>query len=173
MLTIFKLMWRNLLQGPSTEPFPFGETATPERLRGKVAVDADACAGCGVCISVCAGGALRQEERADGSGKDFYVWHNTCAFCGLCQEYCPTGAIRLTTDWSTAHLNRDKYAYREQVFIPNANCEGCGTRMPRVPQAMIETIYGQTNPHLDALYRLCPQCRRERTAVQLGAHIHE
>ncbi|HKK34274.1 MAG TPA: 4Fe-4S dicluster domain-containing protein [Desulfomicrobiaceae bacterium] len=173
MLTIFKLMWRNLVQGPSTEPFPFGETTTPERLRGKVAVDAKACTGCEVCISVCAGGALRQEERADGSGKDFYVWHNTCAFCGLCQEYCPTGAIRLTTDWSTVHLNQDKYTYREQVFIAHASCEQCSARMPRMPHGTIETIYGRTNPHLDTLYRLCPQCRREKAAIQLGANFHE
>ncbi|MFK4765527.1 4Fe-4S dicluster domain-containing protein [Desulfobaculum sp. SPO524] len=169
MLTFLKVLWNNLLQGPATEPFPFGETHTPKRLRGLVRVDADKCACCSMCINVCAGGAIRQEEREDGSGKDFYVWHNTCTFCGMCEKYCPTGAIKLSNDWSTAHFNSEKYSFREQVFIPFEKCEECNTRMPRVPYAMLEKIYGEPTADIVQLYTLCPECRRQKAAQQLGA----
>ncbi|NJB66507.1 formate hydrogenlyase subunit 6/NADH:ubiquinone oxidoreductase subunit I [Desulfobaculum xiamenense] len=169
MLTFLKVLWRNLLQGPSTDPFPFGETHTPKRLRGKVRVDSKACAGCSMCINVCAGGAIRQVEREDGSGKDFYVWHNTCTFCGLCERFCPTGAIKLSNDWSTAHLNSEKFTFREHEFITYDKCEKCSTRMPRVPLAMLKKIYGEPTEDIMKLYRLCPECRRQRAARQLGA----
>ena len=35
MAGFLKILFRNLLQGPSTDPFPLGETFTPERLRGR------------------------------------------------------------------------------------------------------------------------------------------
>ncbi len=39
MAGFLKILFRNLLQGPSTDPFPLGETFTPERLRGRVKID--------------------------------------------------------------------------------------------------------------------------------------
>ena len=41
MAGFLKVLFRNLLEGPSTDPFPLGETFTPERLRGKAVVDPD------------------------------------------------------------------------------------------------------------------------------------
>ena len=35
-MSFLKVLWNNLRQGPVTDPFPFGETYTPERLRGRV-----------------------------------------------------------------------------------------------------------------------------------------
>lgn len=173
MLTIFKLLWRNLRQGPSTDPFPFGETFTPDNLRGKVVIDAQACAGCSMCVNVCAGGALKQVEREDGSGKDFYCWHNTCTFCGQCEDFCPMDAIKLTNDWSTAHFNEDKFTYREHEFIKYDKCENCDTRMPRVPRTMLDKVYGETTEQIESIYRLCPECRRQKAALQLGAYVNE
>ena len=33
MAGFLKVLFRNLLEGPSTDPFPLGETFTPDRLR--------------------------------------------------------------------------------------------------------------------------------------------
>jgi len=172
VLSIFKVLWNNLKQGPSTDPFPFGETFTPARLRGKVTVDPESCVGCGVCATVCAGNAIKHVEREDGSGKDFYVWHNTCTFCGLCQHYCPTDAIRLTNNWSTAHRNEDKYKMKEHEFIPYARCSECNQPMPHMPHAMLGHIYGNPTEELETIYSLCPECRRQKAAQQFGAQIH-
>ena len=35
MAGFLKVLFRNLLEGPSTDPFPLGETFTPARLRGR------------------------------------------------------------------------------------------------------------------------------------------
>ncbi|SKA68112.1 4Fe-4S binding protein [Desulfobaculum bizertense] len=168
MLTFLKVLWKNVLDGPATEPFPFGETHTPKRLRGKAHIDASKCTGCGTCKSVCAGGAIRLQAREDGTGINFYLWHNSCSFCGYCEMFCPTGAITLSTDWSTAHLNSEKYDYKETEFIPYQHCVECDAPMPRLPESLISDLYGEPNEEIRTLYTLCPECRRKKAAMQMG-----
>ncbi len=38
-MSFLKIFARNLALGPSTDPFPFGETFTPKALRGRVKFD--------------------------------------------------------------------------------------------------------------------------------------
>ncbi len=46
------------------------------------------CNGCGVCITVCANGALIMTE------KGIELLHvGECDWCGQCEAVCPTGAI--------------------------------------------------------------------------------
>ena len=45
MAGFLKVLFRNLLEGPSTDPFPLGATFTPDRLRGRAVVDHDLCMG--------------------------------------------------------------------------------------------------------------------------------
>lgn len=45
MAGFLKVLFRNLLEGPSTDPFPLGETFTPARLRGRAKVDPTLCMG--------------------------------------------------------------------------------------------------------------------------------
>lgn len=40
---------RNLVAGPSTDPFPFGETFTPATLRGRVEYHPADCIACRAC----------------------------------------------------------------------------------------------------------------------------
>jgi len=52
------------------------------------AVDPDLCAGCGMCVSVCAFSALELDEDR----KIAMVNEALCKGCGLCAATCPSGA---------------------------------------------------------------------------------
>ena len=77
MAGFLKVLFRNLLEGPSTDPFPLGETFTPARLRGRAKVDPTLCMGCGVCRHVCAAGAINITHLPDGSGYTITIWTGT------------------------------------------------------------------------------------------------
>ena len=54
-MEFLKILWDNLKKGPVTDAFPFGETYTPDRLRGRVEIDPALCVGCGLCAQKCPG----------------------------------------------------------------------------------------------------------------------
>lgn len=164
-MNFIKVIIRNLLQGPSTDPFPFGETFTPKGLRGRVAFDAANCSGCRMCEHVCAGGAIRFDQGPDGL--EFTLWHNSCTFCGLCEHYCVPKAIHLTEDWHLAHRQEDKYRMIEQGTVACLPCPDCGARVIPMSRALINRVYGESTEAVTALGRLCPACRQRRSAAAL------
>ncbi|TYO98571.1 4Fe-4S dicluster protein [Geothermobacter ehrlichii] len=163
MFSFLKILARNLILGPSTDPFPHGETFTPEGLRGKIRFDASACVGCRMCEHVCAAGAIRIEETADKSGLEFVLWHNSCAFCGLCEHYCQTKAIRLTEDWHMAHRQEEKYGYVEKGVVGYVPCSRCGDPMVPVAPQLMKIAYRETNRDIEKLRDLCPDCRLKQS----------
>lgn len=159
MSTFFKVICRNIIKGPSTIKYPFEDSPAPEKLRGKIKHNPEACVACGLCAYVCAGGAIKLQESEDGAGIDYVVWHDTCTFCGLCEFYCPTKAIHLTNDYHTAHLQEDKFNYVERTYVKKLPCIRCGTPIIPIAPALAEKIYAG---HWDVkeLTKMCPECRR-------------
>ncbi len=84
---ILKLLIDNLRKGPATDAFPFGPATTPAAYRGKVEIDDAACVACKMCEHVCAGGAIRFTE--DAEGMNFLIWHNSCVSCGPLRGLLP------------------------------------------------------------------------------------
>lgn len=160
MSKFFKVILENLIKGPSTIQYPFADSPAPEKLRGKIKHNADACVACHLCEYVCAGGAIRIQESEDKKGIDFVVWHDTCTFCGLCEYYCPTKAIHLTNDYHTAHLQGDKYNYIEKTLVKKQPCICCGEPIVPLSPAMVEKIYGKDGD-VKGLSKMCPKCRRK------------
>jgi formate hydrogenlyase subunit 6/NADH:ubiquinone oxidoreductase subunit I len=160
MSTFLKIILRNILKGPSTIKYPFEDSPAPEKLRGKIKHDPEACVACHMCEYVCAGGAIRMQESADKKGIDFVVWHNSCTFCGLCEYYCPTKAIHLTNDYHTAHLQKDKYNYTEKTFVRKQQCIRCGEPLIPLSPILVEKIYGKDGD-AKGLTQMCPKCRRK------------
>lgn len=160
MAGFLKVLFRNLLQGPSTDPFPLvPETFTPDRLRGKVVVDKDLCMGCGICSYVCVAGAINITKREDGH--TITVWHNACCRCAACRQYCPMHAISLVPDWHMAHAQEDKYKLIEQQSIQYEPCSVCGKMMRPVPEAVLKKLYvNNTDIDLNHVRTMCPACRQ-------------
>lgn len=174
MAGFLKVLFRNLLDGPSTDPFPAGETFTPDRFRGKVKVDPELCMGCGICRHTCAAGAINISPRADQSGYDITIWHNSCCLCASCRHYCPTEAITLTTDWHNAHPQSEKFEWTEHQFMPYVPCEGCGAPMRRLPIHIAKKIYAfNTDIDLEKIIKLCPKCRQVEDATRHSGVSHE
>jgi ferredoxin len=53
-------------------------------------VDPERCDGCGLCVRVCASGAM-----AIHGDKAFVARPAACVYCGLCERLCPVHAICL------------------------------------------------------------------------------
>jgi formate hydrogenlyase subunit 6/NADH:ubiquinone oxidoreductase subunit I len=162
MNSFLKIIVRNLLQGPSTIQYPFEDSPAPEKLRGKIKHNPEACVACRMCEYVCAGGAIRIQESEDKNGIDFIVWHNTCTFCGLCEYYCPTKAIHLTNDYHTAHSQKDKYNYIERTLVNKQPCIQCGEPMVPLGTILVEKLYGKDGD-AKGLTKMCEKCRRKAT----------
>ena len=161
MAGFLKILFRNLLQGPSTDPFPLGETFTPERLRGRVKIDPNLCMGCGVCRHVCAAGAINIRQKPDNSGYTITVWQDSCCLCASCRQYCPTGAMSITNDWHSAHLESEKFGRVEQQTINYEPCSHCGTLMRPLPLKLAEKLYAKNSEiDPDQIRHLCPKCRQ-------------
>ena len=161
MAGFLKVLFRNLLEGPSTDPFPLGETFTPDRLRGRAVVDPDLCMGCGICRHSCAAGAIHIGQKPDGSGFTITIWQNSCCLCASCRHYCPTGAMSISTDWHTAHVQAEKYNRLEQHTIKYEPCVACGALMRPIPKVLADKLYAwntEIDPELTR--KLCPKCRQ-------------
>lgn len=158
-MAFLKILLKNLLKGPSTDPFPFGETFTPAAYRGKVTFDEQACVGCRMCEHVCPGGAIRFADKPDGL--HFMIWHNTCISCGLCAHYCLTKAIKLSNNWHLSHLQEEKYEMTDHAVVSFTTCVSCGTQMLPAADALMQLAYRDVSPRTEHLRRLCPECRRK------------
>jgi formate hydrogenlyase subunit 6/NADH:ubiquinone oxidoreductase subunit I len=173
-----KILFNNVLKGPSTDPFPLGETFTPARFRGKVRVNPELCMCCGICKHVCTSGAINIKPRADQSGCHITVWHNSCCLCANCRTYCPMKAITLSNDWHNAHPQEQKYEWLERQFIPYASCAYCGVRMRQLPLEVAKKLYVNMKDVVpEQIIRLCPKCRQLEDArhhiLEVAKHEHD
>lgn len=168
MASFLKVLFRNLLEGPSTDPFPVGETFTPDRLRGKCVVDPDLCVGCGMCKNACAAGAIDISPKEDKSGFKITIWQDSCCLCASCRHYCPTGAMSIVNDWHHAHEDKDKYNKIEQQTINYEPCSHCGDLFRPLPLKMAQKLYA-ADPNVDAakIRMLCPKCRQLEDARRI------
>lgn len=161
MAGFMKVLFRNLIQGPSTDPFPLGETFTPKRVRGRVVIDPDLCVGCGVCKHSCTSGAIDITRKEDQSGYTITVWRNSCCLCASCRHYCPTGAITVNNDWHSAHPESEKYECIEQHTIDYVPCLHCGTLIRPLPEKLAKKLYaGKPEVEAERVRLLCPRCRQ-------------
>ena len=168
MFKFLKILANNVLQGPSTEDFPFKESPTPTRFRGRVTMNPEVCVGCSICSHVCPADAIRIIEKKDHSGYDFTIWHNSCSLCGSCRYYCPTSAITMTNDWHNAHSQAAKYTWAEHHEVPYFKCAGCGTPIRMLPPHVATRIYAHSPVDMSELLELCPQCRQLATIKREG-----
>ncbi len=104
-LGLFKGLWltlRTFLRKPVTVMYPLEKELPPERARGVIALDTDACTVCMLCAREC-------PSVLDRFDIDFAL----CMFCGICVEVCPFDALFWSPEYeysgtSLADLLHDK-----------------------------------------------------------------
>ena len=155
-----------MLKGPSTEAFPFGDTTTPKKFRGRIAFDPNSCALCRVCARVCPAGAIQFEKRP--TGLEFNLWHNSCVFCGLCAHYCESEGLRNTDDWHLSHVQAEKYDLVERATVHFQKCSKCGKQKMPAPLPLMAKLYPTLTDaaEIDRLRAMCPQCRKAEPAAE-------
>lgn len=117
----------------------------PNRLYPQLQASA-ACAGHGVCISVCPTGAL--QGYSDGQGRGLRFEPAACTACNLCTRLCPEQALRLA---SAADQDATAAQPRRLTRHQTRLCEECGAE------------------HLAADV-LCPACRADQDFARSAFH---
>ena len=63
--------------------------------RSAVAISAETCTGCGLCVIACPADVIRFDAA---TGKARVVYGRDCQVCYLCEDDCPTHSITLSHD---------------------------------------------------------------------------
>ncbi|HDQ70985.1 MAG TPA: 4Fe-4S dicluster domain-containing protein [Chloroflexi bacterium] len=105
LIYLLPQLWRALFKRPITVRYPFEPMELPPYFRGRVAVDENACRGCGLCVRDCPTAALKLEKEDDGEFHLFY-YPDRCAYCGQCEDSCRFDAIKLTNEYVPAASER-------------------------------------------------------------------
>jgi len=165
MLTTIKTVLANIGRGPATSRYPFVEETVPKGFRGKVTYDPSKCIGCKTCVHVCAGKAIKIDEKTDCF--DFSVWDGTCTRCQMCENFCPTGAIKVTEEFHNAYLAEDVYKKAHFGNIPYIQCAECKKMIKPLPEVVAqEKLKGENIAYKERSY-ICPDCRRKAMAKDL------
>lgn len=91
-----------LFKKPSTELYPKVNKEVSDGYRGKIAFDETKCVNCGMCMRVCAPGAITRTINKVEEGEEitFEFYMGSCTFCQMCADFCGRKAISMTKEYA-------------------------------------------------------------------------
>ncbi len=107
-------VWQSLWKKPITQKYPFERIEAPERLRGKLTWNPEACTGCGLCNKDCPADAI-EIITIDKKAKRFVMQYHMdrCTYCAQCIESCRFGCIEMSDEqWELAATNKVPFEVR-------------------------------------------------------------
>ncbi|MBM4241003.1 MAG: 4Fe-4S dicluster domain-containing protein [Euryarchaeota archaeon] len=162
-----------LLKKPFTWKYPFEPIEVPEGFRGKPEYDEENCIGCGACAAVCPAEAITVTEDAKVVLTLSYA---DCTFCADCEKACQWDAITLSKEFELATL--DKSQAIVQIEREKNVCEGCGgtisavEQMDWIKEEISEIKDNIPADDLEAITKLCPECRRDKAAENIISEVY-
>lgn len=117
VLSMTKILFKNLFHGPYTTQYPIKKRESFERTRGQIGIDIDACIFCGMCERRCPTGAL----KVDKAKSSWSIERNQCIQCNYCNEVCPKKCLRMENQYSAPSYDkvRDEFIKCTNTQSPN------------------------------------------------------
>lgn len=154
--------------GAVTLPYPFQPADPAPGFRGKIALDAEKCIGCGACANACPPRVISLTD--DGTERVFFLTMERCTYCARCQEVCPEKAIKLTQEFELA--TNDKRDLTITLRLRLAQCSRCQRPFTteRIVRKLVAEAPGLIDVSPDSLrwLELCPECRMFEQSYKMG-----
>lgn len=108
-----KTALHNLFHKPATRLYPQQPRKYPQRTRGQVGIDIDACIFCGMCMRKCPTGAITVER----ANKTWTIQRFGCIQCSCCVESCPKKCLHMEQQYP--HPAAQKYTESFSQPVPS------------------------------------------------------
>ena len=105
-----KMTFGSLFKKPETLLYPFQTKTPPKGLKGIVALDADKCGLCGICVKRCPCNSIVIDKKA----RTWSINHYSCVQCGSCVRECTKDCLYMLPN---APCVTPKFV-PEVVFVP-------------------------------------------------------
>jgi NADH-quinone oxidoreductase chain I len=100
----------------TTLQYPEERWELPERYRGFLHNDINACISCNMCVKTCPMDCISLEAVRGADKKmvlaSYDINVGRCMFCGLCVEVCPPKSLKHTLGYEMASVNREQLILR-------------------------------------------------------------
>jgi NAD(P)H-quinone oxidoreductase subunit I/formate hydrogenlyase subunit 6 len=109
--TMLKDVFESFFKKPVTQVYPLEKVDTPERFRGKLVYNPQACTGCCLCSKDCPSNAI-ELVTLDRAAKRFVLKYHLdrCVYCGQCVTNCKFKCMSMSsTDWELAAVKKQDF----------------------------------------------------------------
>ncbi len=96
MMPFTKTVLKNLFSKPVTRMYPQQPREYPQRTRGHIGIDIDACVLCGLCSKKCPADAI----TVDRAARTWSIQRFGCIQCGYCVESCPKKCLSMLQSYT-------------------------------------------------------------------------
>jgi len=104
---------KNLFSKPATKNYPAEPAVYPERSRGHIEIEIDACISCGMCVRNCPSSALTVDKN-EGTWE---INRFDCVACGYCVQVCPKKCLSMVPGYQAPDHEKFTALYKKSPEV--------------------------------------------------------